>query len=575
MVNTILNDLDIWTAAKGLKSRGRNKSVDNISPHGIDKLRQLILELAVRGKLVPQDSNEDPASVLLKNISAEQKNLFSEISKADNSFELPAGWAWGLLPQVVKNKKYAIKRGPFGSSIKKDFFVPDGYKVYEQQHAIKDDFSIGKYYIDEKKFSELKAFEVRPNDIIISCSGTVGKVAIAPEWMEPGIINQALLKISLNENALLNNYFKILFPAYFMETETLSDLQGTAQKNIVSVATLKNEFFPLPPIEEQKRIVDKVDELLALCDQLEENQEQSIFAHHALVDTLLETLTSAKDAEDFTKAWQRIAAHFDTVFTTEYSIDKLKETILQLAVMGKLVLQNPDDEPASVLLEKIAAEKERLIKEGKIKKQKPLPEISEEEKPFELPESWTWIRLGDVTNYGITNKAEFSDVSENTWVLELEDVEKESSKLLQKKRASNRNFLSSKNRFEVGDVIYGKLRPYLDKVIVADEEGVCTTEMMPIRGYIDIIPEYLKLVLKTSYFIHYANESTHGMNLPRLGTEKARLSLFPLTTKAEQIKIVAKVDELFALCDEINKQIEDAENIQVQLADAVVEQVVA
>ncbi|MGV6818763.1 MAG: restriction endonuclease subunit S [Thiotrichales bacterium] len=112
--------------------------------------------------------------------------------------------------------------------------MPSGYKVYEQQNAIKDDFSLGQYYITDEKFNELRSFEVRPNDIIISCSGTVGKVAIAPSWMEPGIINQALLKLSLNENALTNRYFKILFPAFYMKTETLSELQGTAQKNMVS-----------------------------------------------------------------------------------------------------------------------------------------------------------------------------------------------------------------------------------------------------------------------------------------------------------------------------------------------------
>ena len=237
-----------------------------------------------------------------------------------------------------------------------------------------------------------------------------------------------------------------------------------------------------------------------------------------------------------------------------YGIKKLRELILELAVRGKLVPQDPNDEPASVLLKKIAAEKARLTKEGALSKQKPLPEIADDEKYFSSPDGWAWSRLGEVTNYGIADKAEPEDVDEDTWVLDLEDVEKESSKLLQKTRYAEKPFQSSKNRFAKGDVIYGKLRPYLDKVIVADEGGVCTTEMIPLRGYADISPFYLRLVMKTPHFIKYADDSTHGMNLPRLGTDRARMALFPIAPYNEQHRIVAKVDELMALCDQLEQQ---------------------
>lgn len=239
-----------------------------------------------------------------------------------------------------------------------------------------------------------------------------------------------------------------------------------------------------------------------------------------------------------------------------YGIKKLRELILELAVRGLLVPQAPNDEPASVLLKKIAVEKARLLKEGKIKKQKLLPPISDEEKPFELPEKWKWARLGEITNYGLSDKAEPCDVHKDTWVLELEDVEKETSKLLQKKRFAEREFRSSKNIFIQGDVIYGKLRPYLDKVLVADEDGACSTEMIPVRAYAEIIPEFLRLSMKSPHFKEYANNSTHGMNLPRLGTDKGRLALTPLCSVPEQHRIVAKVDELMALCDQLEQHTE-------------------
>lgn len=235
-------------------------------------------------------------------------------------------------------------------------------------------------------------------------------------------------------------------------------------------------------------------------------------------------------------------------------IKKLRALILELAVRGKLLPQDPNDEPASMLLEKIAKEKTRLIEEGKLTKKLSLPDVAEDEKYFSLPKGWVWTRLGEATNYGITDKAEPRDVDEDTWILDLEDVEKETSRLLQKTRFAEKPFQSSKNRFAKGDVIYGKLRPYLDKVIVADEDGVCTTEMIPVRGYADISPFYLRLVMKTPHFIKYADDSTHGMNLPRLGTDKARMALFPLAPYNEQHLIVAKVDELMALCDQLEQQ---------------------
>jgi len=314
---------------------------------------------------------------------------------------------------------------------------------------------------------------------------------------------------------------------------------------------------------------------MALCDQLEQQTEDSITAHQTLVETLLATLSNSETPAEFNQNWTRIAEHFDTLFTTEHSIDQLKQTVLQLAVMGKLVRQDPNDAPASVLLEKIATEKEQLIKNKKIKKQKPLPAITEDEKPFELPSDWRWIRLGDLTNYGSSDKVEAKDTDADTWILELEDVEKSTSKLLRKIRFSERQFKSSKNQFSNGDVIYGKLRPYLDKVLVADEDGVCTTEMIPLRAYVSVDSYFLRLLMKSPYFINYANNSTHGMSLPRMGTDKARLAILPLVPELEQHRIVKKVDELLTLCDQLKSRLSEAQTTQLYLADTIVEQAVS
>jgi type I restriction enzyme S subunit len=274
---------------------------DNLE--NLTKLRVTIHKLSVRGLLVKQDRNEESAESAIHRAMKKRAELvrLNKIKKLNElpriytdylNFSLPNGWYWARMPEAVANDKYAIKRGPFGSDIKKGYFVPSGYKVYEQKNAIYDDFSLGNYYINDMKFEELKAFEVKPNDIIISCSGTVGRVAIAPGNMELGIINQALLKLTLNNEVLLNEYFKLLFSAYFMETETLSDLKGTAQKNIVSVEILKTLPFPLPPLAEQKRIVAKVDQLMALCDQLESQIKQAQTTQHKLTEATIKSLAA-------------------------------------------------------------------------------------------------------------------------------------------------------------------------------------------------------------------------------------------------------------------------------------------
>lgn len=252
-----------------------------------------------------------------------------------------------------------------------------------------------------------------------------------------------------------------------------------------------------------------------------------------------------------------------------YGVQKLRELILELAVRGLLVPQDPDDESAPIILEKIASAKKILIKENLLKQQKKLPSISTEERPYLLPKSWAWERLGNISNYGSSDKIEAKNAGANTWVLELEDVEKETSKLLKKVRFSEREFKSSKSAFKKDDVIYGKLRPYLDKVIVADEDGVCTTEMIPVRTHACILPEFLRLSMKSPYFKNYANNSTHGMNLPRMGTDKARMALIPILSMSEQKRIVAKVDELMALCDQLEQQQENSIAAHQQLVETL------
>ncbi|WP_343330852.1 restriction endonuclease subunit S [Polaribacter staleyi] len=190
------------------------------------------------------------------------------------------------LPNVVKKDRHSIKRGPFGSALKKAFFVEKGYKVYEQKNAIKNDFSLGHYYINDEKFEELKGFQVVPGDLIISCSGTIGKIAIAPKNIKKGIINQALLKISLDNSIISNDYFTYFFKNFVNQGQLKT--KGAAIKNIVSVKELKKIPFALPTLTEQSEIVKSIKQQEILFESVLKTQTQKLTHLKALKSSLLD-----------------------------------------------------------------------------------------------------------------------------------------------------------------------------------------------------------------------------------------------------------------------------------------------
>ena len=286
------------------------------------KLRQKILDLAIRGKLVPQDPNDEPASVLLERIKAEKEQLIKEgkIKRSKKSestdkphyenmpFEIPESWVWCRLDDLAFYKK-----GPFGSSLTKSMFIPDNrnaYKVYEQKNAIQKNAGLGHYFISYEKFQELKGFEVLPNDIIVSCAGTIGETYIMPSDIRQGIINQALMIIRLHNLDITPFY--LLYFDFILKNEAGKDGKGTAIKNIPPFDILKNYMIPLPPLAEQSRIIKEVAVWKSFTDSIDEN-----------CDDILNLCNDAKSK------------------------------ILDLAISGKLVPQDPADEPAIELLKRI------------------------------------------------------------------------------------------------------------------------------------------------------------------------------------------------------------------------------
>ncbi|RHK81807.1 restriction endonuclease subunit S [Phocaeicola vulgatus] len=232
---------------------------------------------------------------------------------------------------------------------------------------------------------------------------------------------------------------------------------------------------------------------------------------------------------------------------------KLRQKILDLAIHGKLVPQDPTDEPASVLLERIKAEKERLIKEGKIKRSKKSAKTSDtphyENVPFEIPNNWVWTTLGEISNYGDSNNVSVTDIADDEWILELEDLEKDTASIIQILSKKERSIKGVRHKFKKGDVLYSKLRTYLNKVLVAPQIGYCTTEIIPFNSYCGISTHYLCHVLRSAYFLDYTQQCGYGVKMPRLSTNDACKGMIPLPPLAEQHRIVAEIEKWFSLID--------------------------
>ena len=239
----------------------------------------------------------------------------------------------------------------------------------------------------------------------------------------------------------------------------------------------------------------------------------------------------------------------------------LRQKILDLAIHGKLVPQDPNDEPASVLLERIKAEKERLIEEGKIKRSKKSAKTSDtphyENVPFEVPSSWVWTTLGEISNYGECNNVSVDSITDDDWVLELEDLEKDTAKIIQTLSRSKRSIKGVRHRFNKGDILYSKLRTYLNKVLVAPQSGYCTTEIMPFNSYCNVSSYYLNHVLRSAYFLDYTQQCGYGVKMPRLSTTDACNGMIPLPPLAEQKRIVKEIEHWFSLIDVIESGKED------------------
>lgn len=579
-VEKLISDhIDIWSSALQTRSAAGRGSNGKIDLYGIKKLRELILELAVRGKLVPQDPNDEPASELLKRIAAEKaelvkqgkikkQKLLPEISEDEKPFELPAGWEWSsiqnlcLLENGDRSKNYPNKSTLTETGIP---FVNAGHllngKIDEKEMT----------FIKKSHFETLRSGKFLPGDILFCLRGSLGKSALVENVS--GAIASSLVIVRvypLVNNKYVHFYFDSPVSYQFIKKYD----NGTAQPNLAA-NDLARFLIPVPPVDEQIRILVKIDNLMSLCDQLEQQSLSSLDAHQQLVETLLATLTDSQDTKELSDNWARISQYFGTLFTTEASIDALKQTILQLAVMGKLVPQDPDDEPASELLKRIEQEKAELVKQGKIKKQKPLPPVSDEEKPFELPVGWEWCRIIEIAQVGTgatpsRDNPDYWETPEFNWVTSGETslpfifntAEKISGKAVKETNVS----IYSPGTLIIAMYGQGKTRGQITELCISagTNQACAAIQLFNTNEYHRC---YIKLFFEKSY--KDLRELAAGGAQPNLNLAKVSNTLVPIPPLSEQIKITCKVEELIKVCDTLKSRLQSAQQTQLHLADAL------
>ena len=567
----ITENLDIWTSAIKTKSASGRGSSSKLELYGIKKLRELILELAVTGKLLKANPNE-----LSKKAAIEE----FEIAKALKLEMINSGRA-SKTRGVSENEGGVIHSGyneswetcllddiawpQAGFAFKSNSFNENGVglpiiRIRDVGNEFSGTFYDGVYR-DE--------FLVSKGDILVSMDGEFR----VRRWKNNNaLLNQRVSRIHFVESVDCK-FFELALQI------ALRSLQGAKSYTTVdhlSTKQIGSSKLPFPPISEQKEIVNRVDELMSLCDELESQTEASVEAHQTLVKSLLETLTNVKDADELNESWQRISAHFDVLFTTEDSIDQLKQTILQLAVMGKLVKQDPNDEPASKLLERIAAEKEQLIKDKKIKKQKPLPQISKEAVMDNLPKGGDVGRINDISVILDPNPSHRYPSYENGSVplLSTREFSGEDGWQIRDAKLVPEDFYQYQKDlcdFNYRDLVFArKGRLGLARKLPDFDKFTFSHTVFIVKPLNEMNEDFLLVLFKRNKFIDgLMDEMNANVGVPTLGKAKLESMALGIPPKEEQFRIVKEVEKLMKLCDSISEKVSSLTILQNELANTL------
>lgn len=554
------------------------------APGGVAKLRELILTLAVQGKLVPQDPADEPAGVLLQKIRAEKDLLMAEgkikrgkplaeIGEEEKPFGLPQGWEWVPLGEVVE-----IIRGiTFPASEKTKEKAP-GRIACLRTANVQEQIEWDDLLFIAESFVGREDQRVQIHDIVMSMANSrelVGKVALVEHIPHEAATFGGFLGV-LRPWCLEPRFVMALLRTPYARASLIDSASQTTNIANVSLGKLRPLAFPLPPLAEQSRIVTRVEALMRLCDALEAKGQLEAAQHAQLVSTLLGTLTASTTPDELTAHWQRVAQQFDLLLDRPEAIDALEQTLLQLAVRGLLVPQDPTDEPASALLQKIRAEKDRLIVTGQIKRDKPLPPITEEEKPFELPVGWEWGRLEQLS-IAIVDCPHSTPKFVESGRLCLDTNSFKQGVLLPHKLrfVDDSTFVERNARLtpQPGDLVFAREGSVGESILIPDGVEACLGQrVMLFRFSPQVSKEFVRLAISSTSFLDALLAMHKGIGAKHVNVGDMRNAVIPLPPLPEQSRIVTRVTALRRLCADLRQRLAERQSVQARLAEALVGQ---
>ncbi|WP_082624815.1 restriction endonuclease subunit S, partial [Olsenella uli] len=432
-------------------------------------------------------------------------------------FDLPDGWEWARLGSIVLSVADGDHQPPPQVSSGIPFLVisnvSSGYLNFEDTRFVPESYyeSLGEYR--------------RPmrGDVLYTVTGSYGIVIRVLD--DRRFCVQRHIGIIRPNKLLGNHYLSYCLQSGWIRSCADSVATGIAQKT-VGLQSIRSFLVPVPPLAEQRRIVVALDELLGLVDEVERSQAE------------LEGL-----------------------------LDRARAKVLDLAIRGRLVPQDPSDEPAEALLARVREERLLMAADGRLRRRDVEGDsvifrgednsyyerfgdnrvIPIEGEVFAIPRTWAWSRFGAISNYGSSESVNPEKIDDEAWVLDLEDIEKGSGRILRRVCGGERRSSSVKRPFCAGQLLYSKLRPYLNKVLIAPEPGYCTSEIIPIELYGTVAPSYIRLVLMSDYFLSYANRCSYGVKMPRLGTRDGQGALLPIPPSHEQERIASAAETIATL----------------------------
>ena len=542
------------------------------APGGIERLRELVLQLAVRGRLVPQDEGEEPASELLRRAKAAKiremierkirRDSEPELSESAGEASSPTHWVWAHLYDFAL--VLGGKRLPAGTSFsteKTDNIyirvtdMKDGSVSTEDLRYISDDVQarIAKYTIDRE-------------DLYITIAGTIGDVGEIPEHFHSQNLTENAAKIVFRE--VDKKFLLLVLRSGDIKEQFQEKMKQMAQPKL-ALKRISGARVPLPPLAEQHRIVAKADELMGLIDRLEAARRSREDCRTAVRDSALAALRNTSTSEDVETAWMRIAERMDDLFTVPDDLTPLREAVLQLAVRGWLVSQDADEEPASRLLEAVIEEKANLVKKKKLRRRKPDGPLMSDEIPFEIPQSWVWVRLHDLA-HDLGQKVPDETFS----YIDVSVVDNKRGLIPSEVPVLDPSAAPSRARKLVSprSVIYSTVRPYLLNIAVIEREyspmPIASTAFAVLHPYSGVHSRLLFFWLRSPFFTDFVTAQMKGVAYPAISDTDLLRAPMPLPPAAEQHRIVAKVDELMGLIDRLEQHLVAKEETQGALAAA-------